>query len=288
MTPAVPDAHCHIDEIDDPLGAIRAAGQAGVGPLLVIGMDIASSRRTLDIVAQARQAGLGGQLVTGVGIHPSLVPEWDDARLEAEFQFVYEWLPVVDCLGEVGLDYKDAVDEEQRRRQHDVLERQLHLAAALRRPVSFHSRRAERPSVAKAAEFTAATGLGINLHWFTHSEKMARKCGEAGVYISVGPAILWRPEQAKVAAMIHPDFLLTETDCPVPFNDESARPAWAARVAEKLAELRGEPLDALTERLTRNFQRYLGRGAALAPAGAPPSPAAGPTPQPHAAGEGAA
>ena len=142
----------------------------------------------------------------------------DDERLERECAFVEENLPRVDCLGEVGLDYKDAVDEPQRRRQHDVLDRQLHLAAALRRPVSFHSRRAERPSVSRAAEFTAATGLGINLHWFTHSEKMAKKCGEAGVYISVGPAILWRPEQAKVADLIHPDFLLTETDCPVPFG----------------------------------------------------------------------
>lgn len=260
MKPALPDAHCHLDEIDDPLGAIRAARDAGVGPLLVIGMDIPSSRRTLAVVEQARAAGLGGMLVTGVGIHPSYVPEWDDDRLEREFRFVYDHLPQVDCLGEVGLDYKDALDELQRRRQHEVLDRQLHLAAALRRPVSFHSRRAERPSVSRAAEFTAATGLGINLHWFTHSEKMARKCGEAGVYISVGPAILWRPEQAKVAAMIHPDFLLTETDCPVPFNDESARPAWVARVGARLAELRGESLEALAERLTRNFNRYLGQG----------------------------
>ena len=260
MQPTLPDAHCHLDEIDDPLGAIRAARDAGVGPLLVIGMDIPSSTRTLAVVEQARAAGLGDMLVTGVGIHPSHVPGWDDERLEREFAFVYENLPRVDCLGEVGLDYKDAVDELQRRRQHDVLDRQLHLAAALRRPVSFHSRRAERPSVSRAAEFTAATGLGINLHWFTHSEKMAKKCGEAGVYISVGPAILWRPEQAKVAALIHPDFLLTETDCPVPFNDESARPAWVARVGARLAELRGESLDALTERLTRNFRRYLAQG----------------------------
>lgn len=260
MMDLIPDAHCHIDEIDDPLGAIRDARVAGVGPLLTVGMDETSSRRTLQLAAECREAGFGDMIVTGVGIHPSHVPEWDDARLEAEFRFVYTQLPEADCLGEVGLDYKDAVDELQRKRQHDVLERQLHLAAALKRPVSFHCRRAERPSVARAIEFTAATGVGINLHWFTHSEKMARKCGEAGVYISVGPAILWREEQARVAALIHADFLLTETDCPVPFNDESARPAWAARVAERLAELRGEPVDELCARLARNFRRYLGRG----------------------------
>jgi TatD DNase family protein len=250
----IPDAHCHLDEIEDPRDAVQKAREAGVGPILAMGMDRVSSRRTLDIKEQ-----LGDLILTGVGIHPSYVPEWDDARLEEEFEFVRSHLAGVDCLGEVGLDYKDARDEVQRRRQHDVLDRQLALAREMGKPVSFHSRRSERPSVAKAVEFVRTTGLGINLHWFTHSEKLARKCGEAGVYISAGPAILWREDQARVAAGIHPDYLLTETDCPVPFNDESARPAWAARVAKKLAEVRGEPLETLQARVARNFQHYMGR-----------------------------
>jgi TatD DNase family protein len=249
----VPDAHCHLDEIEDPAGAVHAAREAGVGPILALGMDRSSSEKTLILKGQ-----LGDLLRVGIGIHPSLVPEWDDARLEIEFQYVSENLALTECLGEVGLDYKDATLEHQRKRQHDVLDRQLELAAELRKPVSFHCRRAERPTVACAIEFARRTGLGINLHWFTHSEKLARKCGEAGVYISVGPAILWRDDQARVAAMIHPDFLLTETDCPVPFNDQSARPAWAARVARKLAELRGEEYEPLCQRLKANFERYLG------------------------------
>lgn len=250
----IPDAHCHLDEIEDPCSVVRDARDAGVGPLLIIGMDEVSSRRTLDIARE-----LEGFVHTGVGIHPSYVPEWDDERLEREFAYVRDTLAQVDCLGEVGLDYKDAVTPEQRARQQAILDRQLMLAAEHRKPVSFHSRRAERPSVARATEFARSTGLGINLHWFTHSEKMARKCGEAGVYISCGPAILWREEQARVAGLIHEDFLLTETDCPVPFNDESARPAWAARVAARLAELRGESLNDLAARLARNFRRYLGQ-----------------------------
>ncbi|TPW13889.1 MAG: TatD DNase family protein, partial [bacterium] len=116
----IPDAHCHLDDIDDPIGAVHAARDAGVGPLLVIGMDIASSRRTLELAPQ-----LQGLIYTGVGIHPSYVPEWDDARLEAEFEFVRDTLPLVDCLGEVGLDYKDAVAPEQRARQQAILDRQL-------------------------------------------------------------------------------------------------------------------------------------------------------------------
>jgi TatD DNase family protein len=252
----VPDAHCHLDELDDPVRVVREAREAGVGPLLLIGMDEASSRRTLDIARSLEP----GQVCTAVGIHPSYVPEWDDERLEREFAYVRETLASVDCLGEVGLDYKDARTPEQRARQQAILDRQLELAARHRKPVSFHSRRAERPSVARAAEFVRETGLGINLHWFTHSEKMARKCAEAGVYISCGPAILWREEQARVASLIDGDLLLTETDCPVPFNEESARPAWAARVAERLAGLRGEPLPDLAARLARNFRRYLGVG----------------------------
>lgn len=255
----IPDAHCHLDEIDDPAGAVRAARAAGVGPILALGMDRISSTKT-----RALRDELGDLILLGVGIHPSCVPLWDEDRLEAEFAFVRERLPEADCLGEVGLDYKDAADAFQRDRQHAILDRQLALASEHRKPVSFHCRRAERPTVARAVEFRRATGLGINLHWFTHSGKLARKCGEAGVYISVGPSILWREDQAQVAAIIDPDHLLVETDCPVPFNDESARPAWAARVARRLAEVRGESLQALAARVARNFRRYLGAEEARA------------------------
>jgi TatD DNase family protein len=159
-------------------------------------------------------------------------------------------------LGEVGLDFKDARDAVQQERQREALRAQLEWAAAMRKPVNVHCRRAEREIAGVAAEFARRTGLGVDLHWFTHSEKMARVCAEAGVFISPGPSILHDEKQARVAARIAADWLLLETDSPVEYGGEPARPAWAARVARRLAELRGEPFEVLAARLQSNLRRY--------------------------------
>jgi Tat protein secretion system quality control protein TatD with DNase activity len=50
---------------------------------------------------------------------------------------------------------------------------------------------------------------------------------------------------------------LLETDSPVEFGGQPARPAWACRVAERLAELRGISYAALAAQLQANLARYL-------------------------------
>ena|SRR2546422_7084432 len=260
MTPndaiRVPDVHCHLESLRDPPRAVQEAVDKGVGPILAVGMEQGSSERTL-----AMREQFPGVVLAAVGLHPSEIPGMDEVQLRDELDFVRETLASADALGEVGLDYKDARDERQRARQREALELQLEWAARLRKPVSMHSRRAEHEVVESAASFASRTGLGVNLHWFTHSIKMAKLCADAGVYISPGPSILSSDVQAEVARAIAPELLLLETDSPVEYEGEAARPAWAARVAARLAELRGEPLESLAERLQVNLRRYLGQTA---------------------------
>jgi TatD DNase family protein len=250
-----PDVHCHLDQLPDPAAAVRDALAAGVGPILAVGMQRGSNRRTLALAAR-----FPGAVLAGVGLHPSEIPALDAAQLEAELAFVRDRLAEAAFLGEVGLDYKDAPDEAQRSRQRDALRRQLEWAAALRKPVNLHCRRAERDLLEIAAEFGRRTGLGVNLHWFTHSAKLARRGAEAGLFISPGPSILHSPEQAEVARGIAPDLLLLETDSPVEYGGEPARPLWAQRVGLHLAALRGESPPDLAARLQDNLRRYLGGG----------------------------
>jgi TatD DNase family protein len=249
----VPDVHCHLDGVVDPERAVDEAAAAGVGPILAVGMLEESSTRALEL-----RAGRPERVRAAVGLHPSEIPGLDDAALRRELDFVRGALAEADALGEVGLDYRDATDERQRTRQREALQVQLEWAAAFGKPVSMHCRRAEREIVDIAAEFTRRTGLGVNLHWFTHSEKMARRCAEAGVYISPGPSILIDEHQAHVASRIAEAGLLLETDSPVEYAGEPARPAWAARVAVRLAAIRDTTPEALAALLQANLERYLG------------------------------
>jgi len=254
MHPTVPDAHCHLADLADPGAAVAHAAAHGVGPILAVSMGPDDGSAVLDLARRH-----AGRVIAGVGLHPSRVPGLTDQAVEDEIALLVRRLPDAAFLGEVGLDFKDAVDEEQRRRQIEVLERLLDLAARAGRPVNLHSRRADRELVELAAAFTTGTGLRAVLHWFTHSEKMARRCADAGLFISVGPSILSDARQADVARAVHPDLLLVETDSPVVYAGREASPAWAARVAQALAGLRGEARDRLRERLAANLSRFLGR-----------------------------
>lgn len=249
----IPDAHCHVDLLADPERAIDAALEAGVRPLLAVGMQQASSERLLELRPQ-----YAGALLVAVGLHPSEIPALAADELQAELDFVEATLAGADALGEVGLDFRDAREEIQRERQREALEIQLQWAERDRKPVSAHCRRAEREIVQRLAQFVERSGLGANLHWFTHSEKMARLCGEQSLFISPGPSILHSEPQAAVAGRIASPFLLVETDSPVEFEGEPAQPAWARQVAEHLARIRGVPFEELAGLLQENFRRYCG------------------------------
>ena len=248
-----PDVHCHLDQVEEPERAVESALEAGVRPILAVGMDQVSSERVLEL--RAKYPGL---VLAAVGVHPSEIPGLTEAELKAELDFVEKTLASADALGEVGLDFRDAADETQRSRQRQALQQQLAWAERERKPLSVHCRRAEHDIVAVAADFAQRTGLGVNLHWFTHSEKLARVCAESGVYISPGPSILQSEPQAVVARLVAAPLLLLETDSPVEYEGEAASPIWARRVAERLAELRDLRLEQLSELLQTNVRRYLG------------------------------
>lgn len=249
----IPDVHCHLEAVPDPARAVEEATSAGVGPILAVGMLEASSTRSLEL-----RRRFPARVRAAVGVHPSEIPGLADGDLERELEFVHATLPDADALGEVGLDFRDAADERQRQRQREALRTQLGWAEACRKPVSVHCRRAEREIVETCAAFTQRTGIGVDLHWFTHSEKLARQCADAGLFISPGPSILTDEHQARVAACIADRALLLETDSPVQYAGEPARPAWARRVAERLTKIRGTDLDELTRLLKANWERFLG------------------------------
>jgi TatD DNase family protein len=248
----VGDAHCHLGDLRNPEEALDEARAAGVGPVVAVSMGPHDARRVLEL-----RLSHPNMVRAGVGLHPSRVPALSDEELRGELSLAAERAPAADLIGEIGLDYKDATDPSQQRRQREVLQAMLDLAARCGRPVNLHTRRADRDLMEAAVSFTRRTGLPALLHWFTHSAKMARACGEAGLFISAGPSILTDARQAEVARAIHRDFLLVETDAPVVYAGGEASPAWAARVMSRLAEARGEDPAALAEQVAANLGRYL-------------------------------
>ena len=253
----IPDAHCHLDQLDDADGAVAEAEAAGTGPILAVSMDSISAERIL--ILRQRHPGL---VLAGIGLHPSRVPEILPDEMRHEMRRLEALLPSADFIGEIGLDHKDALTEEDRARQREALSIQLGWAEECRLPVNLHSRRADREVLEAAIAFRERTGLGALMHWFTHSKKLARLCALQGIFISAGPSVLIDPSTAGVAAQIADAILLVETDSPVEYGAQGpARPSWAPRVLARLAELRGVTSESLVRIVGGNLSDYLGRPA---------------------------
>jgi TatD DNase family protein len=249
------DAHCHLEQLTEPHLAVARAGSAGVERLLAMSEGLESCKAVLALKRQ-----FPGVVLAGLGIHPMFSVSLSSEELEAGLDFIQEHLKEADALGEVGLDFKYARSPAQKAAQKDLLERLLAMAAEAGVPVNLHSRWAERPVMEIAIRHQRDTGNPVLLHWFTSSKKLIRICAEEGVYVSVGPSILFDGPASEVCLHIPDPLLLIETDSPVPFKGEPAEPAWAARVFERLAALRGSNPSCLEARLNENFDRYL-RGA---------------------------
>lgn len=253
MKPGIVDAHCHLADLPDPDRAIHDATAAGSGPILAVSMGPGDGARVLEL--KRRHPGI---VLAGLGLHPSRISGISDEEAAEELRLVAERAADADFIGEIGLDYKDAPDGLQQARQREILERLLEIAEGAGLPVNLHTRRADSELLGIAREFTLRTGLKANLHWFTHSKKLAWRCAEAGLFISAGPSITIDPKQMDVARAVAEDLLLVETDSPVPYAGEEARPSWAPRVASALAEARGLSAEDLAVRLRSNLACYLG------------------------------
>ena len=249
------DTHCHLYQIDDVDSAVRRAAENGVRRIVVVTEDLASMRKAMEM--KRRSDGL----LAGLGLHPALVNRMPQEEVAAGLDFIRRHLSEADLLGEAGLDFKVLERPEDEAFQRSILCQQFDMARQARRPVNLHSRRALRETLEEAIRFHRETGLNAQMHWFTQSKKLVRKACEEGIYISVGPSVLDRPDVREVVKAIAEDLLLLETDSPVPFGGQRSEPRWVRRVAQAVSETRGLDFETTVGRTAENFERFLGRGA---------------------------
>jgi len=256
VTPELFDthAHLHFPEFSEDLQEVLArARAAGVGRILTVGTDIESSRAAVTL------ADREPDVWAAVGIHPHDAASADSGALDD-----LERLAGADrvvAVGETGLDFFR--DLSPREAQVEAFRAQLALARRLQKPVLVHCRDAHAETLAILAEARVGDVGGI-MHCFSGDLDIARRCWDLGLLISLaGPVTYPRagalPEVARAAPA---DRFVLETDCPFlppqPHRGQRNEPGYLALTAARVAELRGEPLDALAARTTANARRLLG------------------------------
>lgn len=247
------DTHCHLDDVkfDSDREAILSDMQAqGFMPCVCVGADMPSSFRCRDL-AQTRP-----WLYFAAGVHPHDAKDYSD-EAHAELQRLMRD-PRCVAWGEIGLDYY--YDLSPRDAQREVFTRQLEAAREMGKPAVFHVRDAhgEFTDLLRAHRERLPAGV---MHCYTGSVEQAKVYMDFGFYISLAGPVTFKkaPKLWAVAASVPLDRLLIETDSPYmapePRRGRRNDPRNVLHVAQKIAELRGLPLEAVAEATRENGMR---------------------------------
>jgi len=240
------DSHCHLD-FDHYNGrrndVVAAAKLAGVHTIINIGVDLATSRRSVELAERF------DNIFATVGVHPHDSKTLDDANFEAIKELAGH--KKVKAIGEIGLDfYRDHSPRDVQRR---AFARQLELAIDLEMPVVIHTREAFRDTVDIVKPYTQALEGGV-FHCFPGDIDQAQEVFDLGFHISVGGTITYKKSTSAVmVAQVPLERVLLETDAPfltpVPFRGKTNSPAYIPYVCRRLAELHNSSADEV-ERIT--------------------------------------
>jgi TatD DNase family protein len=252
------DSHCHLADdayVGDLSEVIARAQSAGLShALCILAADNDTERmRALGLAAE------WGSLLFGAGVHPHNAGAFaqHEDQVASLVKTIADAVPRTVAIGEIGLDYH--YDFAPRDVQRSVFRRQIQLARVLDLPIIIHTREAEDDTIAILKEESGGMVRGV-MHCFTGTRRLADEALALGMHLSFAGIVTF-PKGANVrdvAAMVPPDRLLCETDCPylapTPHRGKRNEPAWVARVYEALAGLRGTSVEELGEQIDRNFR----------------------------------
>ena len=244
------DTHCHLHLLERPPEEVVAEARAeGVGHLVDVGVDLASSR-----LAAANAARLANVSATA-GVHPHDAVTLDD-RVLGELRALLADERVV-AVGETGLDYYR--DRSPRPVQRAAFAAHVQLARELDKALVVHNREAFADVLAVLDGEGAPAR--VVFHCFTGDERAAARVVEAGWFVSFAGTVTFRnaPEQRAACASVPLDQLVLETDSPFlsphPYRGRPNHPARVAVTAATVAAVHGVPVEEVADRTTGSAAR---------------------------------
>ena len=260
------DSHCHLQDPKfdgDRHEVIRQALLAGVSAAVIIGYDLESSLRAVDIADSVEN------LYAAIGVHPHDAKTVTPRDINALARLADSSRVV--AIGEIGLDfYRNLSPPETQRR---AFREQLELARSLSLPVVVHAREANEETYEILADHERAVlgdwpkdrPLGV-MHCFAGDICLALRYIEIGFVISIaGTCTYPNAERTRAVAQGIPlRWMAVETDAPyLPPQSQRGRrnePAYLVETVEHIAALRGEAFSEVAEGTAMTAARLFGLG----------------------------
>lgn len=241
MTDILLDTHCHLDAYPDASAVLAAATAAGVRMVAVTNTPD-DYRRLATLLPR------GGPARPALGLHPLHAHR---LGMGGVLRFSQQ-AARADWIGEIGLDFSPA-GRDTRDSQLRVFDALLALPQLHDRPVTVHTRGAERLAVRRLAE----AGIAPVLHWYTGPLGVADDALAAGMYFSVNPAMVSTAKGQALLATLPQDRILLETDGPYARRrGKPSQPTDLVPLVDDLARLWDTSPDRVHARVCENQQRF--------------------------------
>ena len=241
------DTHCHLDmpRFDEDRDAVIARTRAaGVSALIIPGVEPARWDLT-------EALALPGERFIALGIHPQVIPDLDDATIDAGLADLPARLrgSAAVAVGECGLDRTIDLTLAPMERQARILLEHIDIATALDLPLVVHVLHAHDDALRVLRSHRLPSRPGV-IHSFSGSAELARQYLAMGFHLSFAGAVTRtnarRPVESARATPL--DRLLVETDAPdqaptgaSPSGPDGRRcePAHLGLTVARLAEIHG-------------------------------------------------
>lgn len=201
------DSHAHLNH-EDLFGradeVLARAAAAGVGAVVVVGYDVPSSQRAVELAERLPQ------VVAAVGLHPYEAGRAGASEIAAIAALARS--PRVAAIGEIGLDFHgDAFAPKEL--QLDLARVQFDLARQRGLPAVLHLRESGLDIVPLLDAYPDVRPV---FHCFDGGEALLAEALARGAYVSFAGNLTYKRNESlrALCAQVPPDRLLVETDSP--------------------------------------------------------------------------
>jgi len=237
------DSHCHLDDprFSKDLEHVLLRGkQASIQHFIVPGVQHGQWSAQQILAAQHLN------ISNAFGIHPWYCDQHGDSHLEQLERLLSHAIAV----GECGLDFMP--NRPAHHIQIACFQKQIEFAIQFDLPLMIHSVKSADQVVAQLRSYPQIRGV---IHGFSGSLQQAKTFIKLGFYIGIGTRLLQNKGQ-KSNALLHElplESILLETDAPDGLGKQQRNePANLLDVAQRLATIRGIPLESVQQQCTKN------------------------------------
>lgn len=252
------DIHCHLDFKDyepDKKEVLKRMKEGEVGAIN-IGTDLESSKIAVEIAEQNENVW------ACIGVHPNDEQKSFD---EKDFEELVKSKKVV-AIGECGLDwFRMPTDKaEEKNNQTKLFESQINFALKHNKPLMLHCRDSYDDVLDILESYKKENGESLrgNSHFFAGNVEQAKRFLDIGFTLSFTGVVTFTNDYDEVIRYLPSDSIMSETDAPfvspVPHRGKRNEPSFVIEVVKKIAEIRGENLDKMSEILVENAKRMFG------------------------------